>query len=219
MQPMQPNPQPSLTPQPFDSLHWLKILSIVLAAVLLLTTVGLGAYFFGKNQTKPTSQITQTTPTPITDPTANWKTYKYSLFSIKVPREWQAGESNTKDFTQLKLQLEPNNTLSKTEIYTEKTSQDLESYVEKRRQDAKEFSQAANALSNYKADWKLIPTKIDNQPAIKVQDFEAYPSNVSYYVKDPTKKWSIIIAFYDFGSNTNSSEIFDKILSTFKFSD
>lgn len=106
--PSQPNFQQSPPPQSLDSLHWLKILSTALFAVLVLSTVGIGAYFLGKNQNKPASTV-QTSPTPDLNreptgslpagrqgtATASWQTYTNTQYgySFKYPNDWDiAGE-------------------------------------------------------------------------------------------------------------------------------
>jgi hypothetical protein len=101
-QPSQPVQQ-SNTPQPTSSIppveakpqRLSKSKGILWIGVVLmgLAAVGVGAYYLGsqKNADTSISEPAQTqTPTPIPDPTANWKTHttKDSKFLIKYPEDW-----------------------------------------------------------------------------------------------------------------------------------
>ena len=72
--------------------------------VFLIAILAVGGYFVYQNKTKPVPQnqpvTSQSTPTPASDETANWKTYKDSEtgFSFKYP-----GETNVEIDNELKL--------------------------------------------------------------------------------------------------------------------
>jgi len=63
-----------------------KLKWILLIVVLLLFIFGGGTYYLRVKQVKqitPTPAIVQSTPTPTPDPTANWKTYKNTLYGYE----------------------------------------------------------------------------------------------------------------------------------------
>lgn len=64
-----------------------RVIILFLLAFFLIA-VPLTSYNLGKNQAKTTAS----SPTPTTDPTANWKNYKNTVYGyeIKYPPEWRA---------------------------------------------------------------------------------------------------------------------------------
>ncbi len=95
--------QPTNLPQSSSKKKWI----LISAVLLLLIVVSFGGAYFLSNKMKSTSvskagnnslngNATQTTkPTPTPDPTANWRTYtntKYG-YSIQYPENWFARES------------------------------------------------------------------------------------------------------------------------------
>src|SRR5258708_31420463 len=146
-------------------------------------------------------------PLPTTDPaiTANWKTYTYSLFSIKVPADWH-DTSTHNDFAQLvnyDVSTAPGRDFSpnldkgklKVEIYTTNTNQNIAAY-----------------LSSQGASSNQIPITVSGQPAIWVNS----PTHTYViYVKHPSQQSIINIAFFlDFD---NYRDLAKQILSTFTF--
>lgn len=90
-----PSPEPSVSPAPEKSAEpkpkltkWVKILIVVVT--LALISLPAGIYFLGKNTAPKTQNTPQAVakPTPTPDPTANWKTYSGSIFSLKYPANW-----------------------------------------------------------------------------------------------------------------------------------
>lgn len=72
----------------------LAVIPILLALLIISILIG-GAYYFGKSQSiKPTIQTPQAVPTLIaTTETSNWKTYNYSVkgleLSFRYPPDWE----------------------------------------------------------------------------------------------------------------------------------
>ncbi len=88
--------QPSELQQNISSnTSWLRILSIGFSLVSFCIAIGIGGYVLGtrKNQPASQSQNISTSPTiaqfpsPTPDPTANWKTYTGTGFTLKYPSE------------------------------------------------------------------------------------------------------------------------------------
>ncbi len=98
--PTQKVPQQPLKPempyQPTSNSSWLRTLSIGLGVIGIGFVIGIGGYFLGTKNNKSsvvtyvTPTITQVSPTPTPDPTANWKTYtsEDTSFSFKYPSDW-----------------------------------------------------------------------------------------------------------------------------------
>ena len=96
-----PGQQP-LAPQ--NSPHFSKTF-IILMVIVMVVAVGIGGYMVGANQSQiaqPPSQslppVTQPSPTPTQDETANWKTYRSSRceFEISYPSEWKLDDASNK---------------------------------------------------------------------------------------------------------------------------
>lgn len=73
--------------------HWL-IAAIILAVIVFLPVVFILFLNSQKSSPTPPSSISPT-PSPATDETANWKTYKNKWISFKFPPSWQVEEVNT----------------------------------------------------------------------------------------------------------------------------
>lgn len=93
----QPTEVSSLTQTPSSQRKLLKWLTAGLI-ILLFTTTSIFAYKYyqlkqqlNKTQPSPANKITTTSPSPITDPTANWKIYINSEYgySIKYPQTFK----------------------------------------------------------------------------------------------------------------------------------
>lgn len=90
--PVQSNQSSNLAPSSLN--NWIKFLVIF----LVLAVLGLGRYvFLGKKENKTIMQNPRTSvsptivqPSPVPDPTANWKTYTNTSlgFNLKYPAEW-----------------------------------------------------------------------------------------------------------------------------------
>lgn len=93
-----PVAQPNLPQQSINEIpHSKSKFKLILLIIIILIFVGGGAYYLGVKQNKlivqsqqqtVTPTIAQSTPTPTLDPTANWKTYSTSTYSIKYPNAW-----------------------------------------------------------------------------------------------------------------------------------
>lgn len=145
--------------------------------------------------------------------TANWKTYNFNLFSLKLPQGWseyrsenpiqlvnyQVGEIGSGFSPQLdkgKLKIE---------IYTQETKQSLTDYVSQ---------QKAQTIETRGTGWSWVESNlsVDGQPAIKVKS--SSPGFV-VYTQNPQKTKVFQIAFaLDFDNNQTLT---DQILSNFKF--
>lgn len=68
----------------------IKYFLLALLAILVLGGIAFGAYTMGKKSISPTpTPITNIQPSPTPDPTADWQTYAGNEFSFKYPSDWQ----------------------------------------------------------------------------------------------------------------------------------
>lgn len=90
-----------------SSLNLVKRFFIVWILIAIFVTAGIlyATYYLGVQQGKTAPQATKLSPTiapsPVPDPTANWKTYTTSEFSIKYPPDWEVKDilkNNTLDW-------------------------------------------------------------------------------------------------------------------------
>ena len=78
--------------------------ALVIAVAVVLIAGGLfGAFYLGKKSSGPTAinpVVTQTQaspiPSPTTDLTANWQTYKADIFEVKYPLNWYLNKADPK---------------------------------------------------------------------------------------------------------------------------
>ena len=190
---------------------------VLIMSVLLIVTVAITGFFYFQIQ-KLSKQLSQyqasisPTPTASQAPAgdlANWETYKYDTFSIKLPPEWYA--------TQLKNPIQFLNYVPTTpggdfnplidsgklkiEIYKNKSPLSLKEYVSERESGPLEPK-----------DYSETPTKINDLEAIKTTS-----SNLgfSYFVKNGDYIFHLVFIL-DFN---NYTDLADQILSTFKFTE
>lgn len=88
--------QETIVKTPVTNSRWLRTFSIGLGVIGVGLAIGIGGYLLGSNktQTQAPPVISQISPTPTPDPTANWKTFtsqKYG-FSVKYPANLLAQE-------------------------------------------------------------------------------------------------------------------------------
>lgn len=108
-EPVSATPVPPANQPPFGG--WWKLAGLVLGAAILVIGIFYAGYQYSQKQPKPTTPLT-TSPTPILDPTANWKTYQNTQagISFKYPNGWiiepydVAGFSYFHGIVQLKIE-------------------------------------------------------------------------------------------------------------------
>lgn len=158
-----------------------------------LVAIPLTSYILSKNQTKQTS-IAKTLPTPIPDPTANWRTYNnpaYGKFTFKYPLESQITEEKPATIVSL-------NYLN---------SFDMRFYM--------------NAVSPEECN-SSKPIGFTTTPVI-INGYEGYsyqdPPNKTKSVTLKNGKGKCASIITETNSVNSYSKISDQILSTFKFTD
>ena len=172
---------------------------MVLCAILLVSLSSLVTYIIVKSQLKNQSPVSSSTPvvkvsptpTVVADPDAGWKTYTNTKygFTIKHPYTWGPEDSGQGVVT-LK-----NDRLGQIVIYEGVLS---------------------GGTNNPKARFEYSETQLDNKEA-KMQKyyFNNQLKQINYEIQINSK--SLVISLQP---NPNSSfDLFDQILSTFKFLD
>ena len=191
-------------------------LIFILTGVLVIVAIG-GAYYFGKSQTQkpqnqpqnpivtPQTPQAATVPTPSTTPdeTANWKVYISTLgFSIEYPKELflqeYPGSKGGVVFTRKKEFLDYENHIDMEILW----------------RDALVADKGIDALNR-----PLQDLTINGYPAKKISDDPIYEESVWIYNRDRTKVMRVIIttAYDQDPYKTSSFYIYQKMLSTFKF--
>lgn len=131
----------------------------ILIVIFVAAAAALGGFLIYQNQIKPTQPASPSTaqptlqpsplsteaPAKVEDPTANWKTYIFSVanpdsYSLKYPPDWEENDQGNPNLIQL-TNYDPNKApqrgfdpttdkgLLKIEIYNENTKKDLKSYI------------------------------------------------------------------------------------------
>lgn len=193
----------------------MKYITIGIAILIGFALFGFGAYYFGKQSSKSTTELNQnqTTPLPTTtenDITASWKTYNYIDNSImfKYPEDWQAekeGIFGSRSVTEFKYKNTAILELTVQGNYnqiTGKPYKNLDEFLGPRLSKSKE-------------------TFIDGQAAKSIED-QGDPGHVIPYeealVFTPDKK-AIVSLYYksSYYDKPNANRILAQILFTFKF--
>lgn len=194
------------------------------AVLIAILVVGVGAYYFGyqaaqKKQVPPAIQFSPS-PTIQNGETTNWKTYTNSKYKItfNYPDSWIVGEDNGE-----KSRGEPFIFLRRSSLQTQdKTYGEVYIWIYN---DIKTVEQYIAKL----CDSPGVCVSSDNVKNIKVANLDAFniknipaplPSEEVVF-----KEGDLLIAFhfnyqgenYNNYSNKESKQIFDQILSTFKF--
>jgi len=209
-----PQPEKEFSPSPSQTIPDSKSkFSLILVGVLLLALGGVGGFLLGRQSLQPksttTAQVTPlpsetpveektvetppTTPTPTPDPTAEWKTYENRDLSFKYP------SAQTIEPYRI-IGVDPNFIIYIASEDSPLTNEcmKLDEIEKKNNLVIKKFSRVTTGEmcstndSNPREIW-VVPTEKDYSPGI----------SYTYSAKD----------------NPEAEEIFDLILSTFKFLD
>ncbi|OGE45837.1 hypothetical protein A3B39_01245 [Candidatus Daviesbacteria bacterium RIFCSPLOWO2_01_FULL_37_10] len=202
--------------------------------VILVAVLGIGGYFVytslrgGMYQTvrpdtaiSPSTSPTTATPTPSSDPTANWKTYQSANFSFKYPSNgvvknasstivFVSYQEDTKPYWTFSVSTTDNPMHLSTKQIVDKIVSDLKS-----NQNAPWAKSQADQMSD------TMKAYTNGQiTGIKLQSFdEGYPQSFGRVVQATENK------IYEFnigdgsggGVSDEDEKLFDQILSTFKF--
>ena len=208
--------------------------------IVLVAIVASGVYFLGtKNILKlPTSFSLPTispSPTPTPDPTANWKTYTYYAYgySVKYPSDWKVIEAKPSNTPNWPYDISQENQLQKVNFLEEKIDKTWPgSFVISVNKTPENFDTERWA-SNYFVPLIADPTTNLAKPKgkISVDNNIAYRFSVFQFDSDRTeiglvKNGNIyMFTFTDDVPIENDpniekhKEIYNQILSTFKFTE
>lgn len=191
-----PEIQPIVSPipeQPSQPKPKLSKWIIAVAVILFLVIVGsVSAFVLNKNSAskpQPNAETIVASPTPTPDPIANWKTYTGNGFSIKYPASWKIEvlSQDVKNLDSIFLKEDS------THVVTLSFSTD-------------KFS-------------SIYPEYINNSknPKIKINGYDAYPDTGfaglgAFYLVNSNEQFANISP-----GTILDKELFNQILSTFKF--
>jgi len=207
-----PLQQSAETPPPEKPSRFTKrvkiLIAIVLTILILLIAGVAGAYWYTtSNQTPSQEKVEDTmTPTLTPDPTADWNTYKGNNYTFKYPNSWKFYSSDeptgTTDVNGIgEYHLSPID-INNSYIMLQVTSSEdtLLKLVEE-------------SIKNYSWTDKVISTtKINNIEATKVTGQENGAERIAVVFEMGN-------FVYKLQSLEESVNLFDQILSTFKFTD
>ena len=223
------NNSPSVPPSPKTKSKLMPILLIILILVLL----GVGGIYAYKNFFVKAPEPTPVpTPEATLDPTADWKTYTSSInkYSIKIPKDWQSDDSKgvfiylpgDVTFTPLsEMDIEIDSFRTKIAItamttenirYSLNTQQQFEEWYDKTpATDVQKLAKVENTIIDGVRAVKFISTTLPGEAT------EPFFSIVTWFIKDGKNY------YIEFGGDeekvTNNINIYNQILSTFKFTD
>ena len=196
--------------EPKRRFHVPKFVFLGIVFVVLLTIIG-GAYVLGKNQAnnQPSAPIGSPEPTAkvgTPDPTSDWKTFADTNFNIsfKYPPDFEASKSEDSIIINPKVKPCTNypNCEYSEEIFVSKYSNTTIN---------KQIKQSAGNIA-----YETIPITIDGIQGIRTDDLPGRFENDQVLVEKDGNVLEIVLIKSGLGK-TISSEIFDLILSTFKF--
>ena len=203
VQPEMPAQQP-LSPKKSNS----KKVFWTFAILLFLIAFVVGGFFTGAKQNislnqRATSNIVQSTPAPTPNSTVNWKTYMNTKFGFQVnyPASWtESGAISSGDNTI--VYLNANESIGN-------GPEPLKYYV---------FIAEEDTLPNV----NLTKGSVGDYTAYKTSDVPSQLGTLSTFITEDNKKYiSISLTPYDlkkpFDSQDKYIDIFNQILSTFKF--
>lgn len=224
---------------------YLTVIIIVLAVLLLLSLAIIGNLLMQNNKLKQGSINTQSTPTPTTfknqkaDPTADWKTYNSPYgYSLKYPNDLRMRNGDWEENgTKYGLQKEDEIVLSFQEPdqpphggfpYGLNISIKKPVSISSSTSFAEWVTNKTEEINNIVYGIKVESTNgyVDNNPSFKMQ--YTFEKNITtYYISRDSKIYELTMATFtpfqskadseDFILSFNYAEIFNQILSTFKF--
>jgi len=177
-----------------------------LLIVVLLLIIGGGTYYLGARQNKlivqkqATPTVTQSTPTPTSDPTANWKTYTntQNYYSFQYPDAMfsiQEEGSRTRLLEGMGYAFEVN---------AIQTTDTMENWLIKEKNNG-QFPDD---------NWKSVQSTFQSYPALLLQSL----SNTMQVAMDVfVIKNNNLIYEISFSKEASDKTVVDQILSTFKF--
>jgi len=217
------NPELNLPPEPKRSLPKLPLIFV---GVILVATFMLGAYLLGQKSMKKTAANlpAQTTvkPTPITDPTANWKIYsnnKY-FYSITYPTGWSIDTSNqTPEYLTIRL----NTTYPQSPGDVEPIMYWVNlTYVQNSNSLTFKNLVTKDLPQNLKDNFTYSTEKINNLTAYRTTSLPSQLGCEWVYFPNPDNNYiSVNFCLYDktkpFIHQQENYDLFNKMLATFKF--
>lgn len=209
---MEPIPQP-LSPAPALN----SKLPLILTGLVLILVSGTGGFFLGKQfyskpALQPTPSLTlKTTPTP--DPTTNWEVYTDSKlgYSIKYPKNTFTVKATPG--TGIGINKGPLNGITiDFQILSRGPEVDPEVALKR---ETPTCGDAAKALSPTACNPITENFHVNNAVGIRVTSH----SGLDYYLTDLNKSVPVVRIIIGINKNDPDFEIFNLILSTFKFLD
>lgn len=187
--------------------------------IVLLIALGIGGYLLYQKQ----QQTIQAPPTPTSTfestnsaETANWKTYandKYN-FSFKYPSNFSQVPiaQNTLEFTPVPW---PSGEIGENEL--KKVGYGIGVLVSPtKKQTLKDLVDSYDRFKT-RADYSKVPTTIDNVSAYKLTDVAMdFPTDAISLLKN-SQEYFIYVKYYSLEKKIEAKNVFDQIISTFKF--
>jgi len=200
--------QQAPVPQTQEKSHGSKMMLVIFGAVMI-TLIGLGGYVLGtKNTQAPVANNVISQPSPTPDPTANWKTYANSQFTFKYPLDWKISKG---DFTIL-LPIEeyrlPSN-LRKEMYPGEKYSPitiTFDKFIADKADSTKEITKNDIIISGIRT------TEHTRRYLIATNNYPSGNEEITVPLEHEGKSYVLRL------HNIQYKNVFDQILSTFKFS-
>ncbi len=200
--------------------NYLNIILISLAFVLFIVSV----FYLGRQSVKtipnPITVLPQTTaiPTSVTDPIQNWKTYTDSknIFSFDYPSSWNANKEALLETGNYVYISSPNQSIFLIDI-TEDNSKTISEYLSKKdKQNSTEYEGTSSiAVISTKKTVIAGLNCIQRQENYNAAGFSVF----STYFKNGNNIYVLTLQPKEGVINSNDINIYQEILSTFKFTE
>lgn len=205
---------------------------LILVGIFIISGVIIsGAYYLGTLKSKPQNpMVTSQTPQPTPDETANWKTYisTWGNFKFKYPNEWRIVEEREESYS---MTLDNQKDQTSIESVSISISTGIYNITEEEFTNPQSWYWLNRTGAAKASPIKATPLEIGGKKAMK-WDPEHYDPTLKNYPRRVSTNYEIwlggsnkrgmSISLIYAEANPKSREvlnIFDKILSTFKFTD
>lgn len=197
-----------------------QTLIFVLLGIVMMAFVGV-AFYAGKITPKPPSQVVTSTPSPIPSPspsdeTVNWETYTNNKstyrYQVKYPTNWQLQEANS-DYVAF---YPPNVNLNPQGVGTIGAPPHISIQISTMPMSDRPTGNESRQGIDFITDWKKI--NVNGIDGIYYQTHQCAPQcNTETVLPLSNGQQTVVISVSNTATSQGYTNIYNQILSTFKF--